>query len=72
MILNHMKFLKALESNPLPVISFANIFYQSIGCLFICLWFTLCEKCLSIIRFHLFIFVFISITLGDGSKKKLL
>ena len=27
------------------------------------------QRLLSLIRFHLFIFVFISITLGDGSKK---
>ena len=34
------------------------------------LWFPLlCKKLLSLIRSHLFIFVFISITLGDGSKK---
>ena len=30
------------------------------------------QKLLSLIRFHLFIFVFISITLGDRSKKILL
>ena len=30
------------------------------------------QKILSLVRAHLFIFVFISITLGDGSKKILL
>ena len=30
------------------------------------------QKLLSLIRSHLFIFVFISITLGDGSRKMLL
>ena len=30
------------------------------------------QKLLSLIRYHLFIFVFISITLGEGSKKILL
>ena len=30
------------------------------------------QKLLSLIRFHLFIFIFISITLGDGSKRILL
>ena len=34
-----------------------------------CLWFPLLCKSLSLIRSHLFIFVFIFITLGDESKK---
>ena len=32
----------------------------------------LCKKLLSLIRCHLFIFAFASISLGDGSKKRLL
>ena len=47
-----------------------NIFSLLIGCLF-SLWFCV-EKLVNLIRSHLFIFVFISITLGDGSKKILL
>ena len=35
----------------------------------VCLWFPLlCKSFLSLIESHLFIFVFISITVGDGSK----
>ena len=52
---------------------FANIFSHYVGCLFI--WFMVSfavQKILSLIRFHLFIFVFISITLGDRLKKILL
>ena len=49
------------------------IFSHSEGCLFILFMvsFTV-EKLLSLIRSHLFIFVFISITLGCGSKRILL
>ena len=60
-----------LDINPLSVISFANIFSHSVGCLFV-LWmvFFAVLKLLSLIRFHLFIFVFIfafiSFALGDG------
>ena len=57
----------------LLVTSFANIFSQSVGCFFISFIVSFAvHKCLSSIRFHLFIFVFISIILGDGSKKILL
>ena len=34
-----------------------------------CLFCFVVKNLLSLIRFHLFIFVFISLTLGDGSKK---
>ena len=47
-----------LENNPLSVTLFANIFYYSVGCLFILFMVSLAvQKCL--IRSHLFIFVFI-------------
>ena len=68
-----------LDSNPLLVKSFANIFYHLIGCLFIssvvssdlqkllCLirphWF------LSAFVFHWFISTFIYFTLEEGSRK---
>ena len=56
--------------NPLSVISFANIFSHSVGCLFILSMVSFAvQKLLSLIRSHLFIFAFISFTLGDGSKK---
>ena len=60
-----------LEINPLSIASFINIFSLSIGCLFIVYCFFCCAKLYSLIRSHLFIFVFISITLGDESKKNL-
>ena len=57
-----------LEINPLSVFSFAIIFSHSEGCVFTLLivYFTV-QKHLSLIRPHLFTFVFISIILGDGS-----
>ena len=54
----------------MSVNSFANIFSHSAGCLFVLfiVSFTV-QKLLSFNRSHLFIFVFISITLGGGSKR---
>ena len=73
MVLSHMSCLYILEMNPLPVALFANIFSHSVGCLFILFMVSFAvQKLLSLIRSHLFIFVFISITLGDGLKKILL
>ena len=57
-----------LEINPLSVVSFTTIFSHSEGCHFILLIVSFAvQKLLSLIRSHLFIFSFISITLGDGS-----
>ena len=73
LIFSCMSCLYILEINPLSVDSFANVFSHSEGCLFVL--FVLCfdvQKLLSFIRSHLFIFVFISITIGGGSKKILL
>ena len=62
--------LYILEINPLLVASFANIFSQSVGCLFILFMASFAvKKFSSLIRSHLFIFVFISISLRDRSKK---
>ena len=62
-----------LEINPLSVSSFANIYSHSEGCLFILFMVSFAmQKLLSVIRSHLFIFVFISISLGGGSKRILL
>ena len=71
LILSCMSCLYILEINRLSVDSFANIFSHSEGCLFVVVAFAV-QKLLSFIRSPLFIFVFISITLGDGSKKILL
>ena len=57
-----------LEINCLSVVSFAIIFSHSEGCLFTLLIVSFdVQKLLSLIRSHLFTFVFISITLGGGS-----
>ena len=68
-----MSCLSILEINPLSVDPFENIFSHSEGCLFILFMVSFAvQKVLNLIRSHLFIFVFISITLGGGSKKMLL
>ena len=60
--------LYILEINPLSVVSFAIIFSHSEGCLFTLLIVSFAvQKLLSLIRSHVFTFVFISITLGGGS-----
>ena len=57
----------------MSIASFANIFSHSEGCPFILFMVSFAvQKLLSFIRSHLFIFVFIFITLGGGSKKILL
>ena len=56
------------EINSLSVASFAIIFSHSESCFFSLLIVSfVVQKLLSLIRSYLFIFVFISITLGDGS-----
>ena len=66
--LSYRSCLYIFEINPLSVASFAIIFSQSEGCLFTLLVvFFGVQKLLSFIRSHLFIFAFISITLGGGS-----
>ena len=73
LMLSCMSCLYVLDTNPLLVISFANVSSHSVGCLFILLMVSLAvQKLLSLIRSHLLIFAFISFTLGDKSKKILL
>ena len=70
-ILSYVSCLCLLEINPLLVALVVNIFSHSVGCLFIFLVTSFAvQKLLSLIRSLLFIFVFVSITLGDKSKKK--
>ena len=65
--------LYIFEINSLSVASFAVIFSYSEGCLFTFLIVSfIVQKLLSLIRSHLFIFAFISITLGGGSWRILL
>uniref|UniRef100_A0A8D0N119 Uncharacterized protein n=1 Tax=Sus scrofa TaxID=9823 RepID=A0A8D0N119_PIG len=73
LILSCRRYLCILEISPLSVTSFAKIFSDSVGCLFILFRVSFAmHKLLSLIRSHLFIFVFIVITLGGGSEKILL
>ena len=66
--LNYMSCLYIFEINSLSVASFAIIFSHSEGCLFTLLTVSfVVQKLLILIRSHLFIFVFISITAGGGS-----
>ena len=56
-----------LEINPLSVASFANIFSHSKGCLFTLFMVSFAvQKLSSLVRSHLFIFVFIFIALEGG------
>ena len=68
LVLSCMSCLYIFEINSLSVASFAIIFSHSEACLFTLLIvsFTV-QKLLSLIRSHLLIFAFISITLGGGS-----
>ena len=60
--------LYIFEINSVSVASFAIIFSHSEGCLFTLLIVSfIVQKLLSLIRSHLFLFAFISITLGGGS-----
>ena len=71
LLLSCMNRLYILEIKPLSITSLADIFSHSVGCLFI-LWFMASiavQKLVSLIRSHLFIFVFISVALGDWPKK---
>ena len=73
LILSCMNCLYILDINSLFVISFANIFCHSVGCLYILSVVSYAvQELLSLIRSHLFIFAFISFALGDRSKKILL
>ena len=67
LVVSCMSCLYILEINPLSVVSFAVNFSHSEGCLFtLPIVSFVVQKLLSLIRSHLFTFVFISIALGDG------
>ena len=68
LVLSCMSCLYILVINLLPVVSFAIILSHSEGCLFTLLIVSFAvQKLLSLIRSHLFTFVFMSVTLGGGS-----
>ena len=59
-----------LEIKPSLVASLANVFSQSVGCLFVLFMISFAvQKLVSLIMSHLFIFAFTSISLEDWSKK---
>ena len=71
--LSCMSCLYILKINPLSVVSFAIIFSHSEGYLFTLFIVSFAvQKLLSLIKSHLFTFVFISVTLGGGSWRILL
>ena len=73
LILSCMSSFYILEINPLSVASLTNIFSHSESCLLPCLWFPLLCKNLQISLGPICLFLFfISISLGDGSKRILL
>ena len=68
LVLSCMSCLCILEMNSLSVVSFAIIFSHSEGSHFTLLIVSfIVQKLFSLIRSYLFIFAFISITLGGGS-----
>ena len=68
LVLSCMSCLYFLETNPLSVVSFAIIFSCSEGCVLTLLIVSFAvQNILSLIRSHLFTFVFISVTVGGGS-----
>ena len=61
-LLNYKSSLYILDINPLSNISFANIFSHSVDCPFVLLIASFdVQKLLNLIRFHLFIFAFVSL-----------
>ena len=68
LVLSCISCLYISEINPLSVVLFASILSHSAGCLFTLLTVSFAvQNLLSLIRSHLVTFVFISVTLGDGS-----
>ena len=73
LILSLISYLNTLDFNSLLFTSFANIFSHSLVCLFVLSVVSIAmQQLLSLVGFHLFIFTFISLVLGDRSKKILL
>ena len=67
-LLSCMSCFYILEINSLSVVTFTIIFSHSEGCLFTVLVVSfIVQNLLSLVRYRLFIFAFISITLGGGS-----
>ena len=70
LLLNCMSYLYILEINPLSVTSFANIFSQSVGCLFFLFVVSLAvRKLIRLIRSHLFILLLFLVPWGTDIRK---
>ena len=70
LLLNCRSCFYILEIKPLSVASFANIFSQSVGCLFILFMVSFAvQKLVSLLRSHLFVFAFISIVWETDLRK---
>ena len=68
--LSSMNYLYISDMNLLLVISFANLFFPSVGCLFVLSMVSFAVQELLIwVRSHLFILAFVSFALGGRSKK---
>ena len=62
-----------LEIKPLSEVSLANMFFHTVGSLFISMLFSLdMQQLFILMRFHLFILSFMSLALGDVSVRMLL
>ena len=70
LFLSYMSCLYILEIKPQSVASFATVFSHCVCCLFILFMVSFAvQKPVNVIRNHLFIFVFISIALGEWPKE---
>ena len=70
LVLSCINCLYILEINPLSIVSFAIIFSHSDGCHFTLFIVSFAvQKLLSLIRSHLYTFIFISVILGGGSQR---
>ena len=66
LLLSCMSCFYILGIKPLSVASFMNIFSQFTGCVFVLFVVSFAvQKLISLLRFHLFVFAFISLALGD-------
>ena len=71
-LLGCMSCLYILKITSFLVTLFANVFSHSVGCLFLLFIISFAvQKLVSLIRSHLFIFVFITVALGDWPKTTL-
>ena len=69
LMLSCISFLYILEINPFSDVSLENMFFHSVGSLFILFLVSFAvQKLFSLMQFHLFTFSCVSFALGDISK----